>query len=287
MKDKKKKRSKPLFWQFFGEMLQLEKDDYLERLSDHKLKKLHSLLDSHISKYNNAVFRHINAQIPRDLRKAMLWYSSTGFQQNNKGLKGWRLCKLKTHFRKALRERITASLLLIKSQNASTMQTLHSRFLGWLTAPKDTRGALKNTMKVSQLAHKRDKHFKMILADQTRKMISNFDNIVAEEYKALGFFWKTRRDDRVVGKPGGRNPKPSKAHGDHYARQDKFYFFHNNWAVEKRLIDTKHKDFAWADFDDGMPGQPINCRCYAYNVYELEDVPEEFLTDKGRKYLES
>lgn len=283
---KQPKRKQPL-WSFFAELKQLEEDDYLMRLSENKLDKLHALLNKHIKSYNSIFYSHINAQITRDLRKSYKWYSLTGFKRNNKGLRGWRLYKLKDQLRKAMRERITNSLLLIKTQNSSRMQTLHSRFLNWLLSPQETRESLRSAMQVGELVSKKDKHFKMILADQTRKMISNFDNIVAEEYKAIGFYWKTRRDDRVVGKPGGKNPKGNKKHEDHYHRQDKFYFFHNNWAVEKRLVDTKHKDFAWADFEDGMPGQPINCRCYAYNVYELEDIPPQLLTEKGKRNLDS
>lgn len=288
MKEKQKyKRAKPIFWQFFGEVRQLDEDDYFLNMSETKLRKMSSMLNSHISNYNNAVYKQVNAQIPREMRKAMLWYTSTGFEKNNKGLKGWRVYKLKNRLRKALRERITSSLMLIKTQNETRMQTLRSRFLNWLTTPKENRKPIKSVMKVSKLAADKDRHFKMILADQTRKMINNFDNIVAEEYNAIGFYWKTRRDDRVVGKPGGKNPKPSPAHGDHYVRQDKFYFFHKNWAIEKGYINTKHKDFAWADFDDGMPGQPINCRCYAYNIYELEDIPSNLLTEKGKNYIKS
>lgn len=287
MSKKQDKKQKPVLWQFFGELKQLEQDDYLERMSEAKLRKLSSMLNGHISKYNNAVYKSLDSQVPRHLRKAMTSYTTSGFEQNNKGLKGWRLHRLRDKLRKALRERITTSLLLIKTQNESQMKKLSSRFLGWLTTPKENRKSARETMQASKLVKKNDKHFRMILGDQTRKLLNNFDNIVAEEYKALGFFWKTRRDDRVVGKPGGKNPKPSELHGDHYSRQDKFYFFHKNWAIEKGLINTKHKDFAWADFDDGMPGQPINCRCYAYNIYELEDVPESLLTEKGKKYLES
>lgn len=283
------KKKKPLFWQFFGEIRQLEEDDYLNNLSENKLKKLYSILSRYIRSYNSALYRHINAQIPRDLRKEYKWYTERGFLRNNKGLRGWRLEKLRPRFRKTLRERIQNSLMLIKTQNESRMNSLHSRFLNWLTDRNNdskNKKSLKEAMQVSKLAQKKDKHFKMILADQTRKMISNFDNIVAEEYDALGFFWKTRRDNRVTGNPTGKNPKGNEMHGDHYHRQDKFYFYHNTWAIKNKFINTKHKNFKWADFEDGLPGQPINCRCYAYNIYELEDIPQELLSKKGIEYTQ-
>ena len=275
---------KNIFKGFLLKIKQLEKDNYLDNLSASKIKKLNSLLLNYISRYNDKFLNENNSKITKELREVYSLYSLKGFMKNNKGIKGYKIFKLKKRFRKKLRERILNSLLLIKTQNNETMQKLNNRFLNWI---QKRDKPIQKELDLNNTINTKDKHVKMILKDQTRKMIGNFDNIVAEEYKALGFYWKTRRDNRVVGNPAGKYPLGNEKHNDHFHRQDKFYFYHNTWALEKKLINTKNKDFKYADFQDGMPGQSINCRCYAYNIYELNDVPTEFLNEKGKKYLKN
>lgn len=284
-----KKKLNPI-QQFIEKMLERDKEQNLSNASKTLIEKLQRELNTSLKAFLYKNFNQKQAKFLRSLRKAYIAYGKRDFLKNNKNLKGWRLNELKPQMRKQLRERINFSLNLIKTQDAQRMSILQSRFLDWLSS-KDSEAvkkpSLKESLKAEKLIRKNDKHYNMILKDQTRKMISNFDNTVAEHYKALGFFWKTRRDNRVVGKPGGKNPKGSEIHGDHYSREDKFYFFKDNWAVAKGLINKAHKDFRWAEFEDGLPGQPINCRCYAYNIYELEDIPKELLSKKGEEYLKN
>lgn len=239
-----------------------------------------------IKAFNSKNFTTYQDKTIKDLRRSYKHYYTSGFELTNKGLKSWKVDTLKPAFRKQLRERINDTLLLIKTQNSSRMSILEARFLNWLDSKKQdstTSVSLRESMKVDKTIRQVDKHYRMILSDQTRKMIGNFDHIVAEHYQAIGFFWKTRQDNRVVGNPSGKYPKSTanKMHGDHYERANKFYFYKDTWALKQQLIDTKHKDFAYAEFEDGLPGQPINCRCYAYNIYDLDDVPKKFI--KGRK----
>lgn len=283
------KKKNPL-QQFIDIVLERDKEQNLSNASKTLTEKLQRELNTSLKAFLYRNFAQKQAKILRILRKAYLDYGSKGFLKNNKGLKGWRLNELKPVFRKQLRERINFTLNLVKTQDTQRMSILQSRFLGWLSG-QDSEATkkpnLRESLKVEKLIRKNDKHYNMILKDQTRKMISNFDNIVAEHYKALGFFWKTRRDNRVVGNPSGKNPKGNEAHGDHYDREGKFYFYKDNWAVRQGLINKSSKDFHWAEFEDGLPGQPINCRCYAYNIYELEDIPKTLLSKKGEAYLES
>lgn len=278
---------RPTFKGFFLELSAFLEATRGKRLSQSGQKKFTSLLNGTIRAHNKLNFTRYSALSAKTLRSAYSRYIHKGFAENNKGLKGWRLNLLKDDLRKELKDRINASLMFIKTQDEQRMGVLKTRFLSWLAETEsDKPSNIKEVLQVSHEIKKNDKHYKMILADQTRKMIGNFDTIVANKYQALGFFWKTRRDNRVTGNPTGKNPKGNEMHGDHYSRQEKFYFYHNNWAIKQRLINTKHKLFKWADFEDGLPGQPINCRCYAYNIYELEDIPAELLSEKGKAYLQ-
>lgn len=277
------------FKKFFKEINKLAEDGFFDKMSPNKQKKLNSIISSYLKDYKHSYYRNINAVIPATLNKGYIWYKDKGFTKNNKGLRGWRLEKVKKALREALKTRIRYSLNLIKTQNESTMAKLRNRFLDWVEVESGSgkKESIQKTMKVAETLKKKDKHMKMILRDQSRKMIGNFDNIVALEYGAIGFFWKTRRDNRVVGNPAGKYPGVGTSkHQDHYDRENKFYFYHNTWVIKNRYVATKAKNFYWADFEDGLPGQPINCRCFAYNIYSLDDIPRELLSKKGLAYLE-
>lgn len=101
---------------------------------------------------------------------------------------------------------------------------------------------------ISGHAHKRAK---FIAKDQTQKMHGMVTEARHTELGIREFVWRTMRDQRVVGAPGGRYPKPSKLHGNHYEREGRRY--------------------SWDDLPaDGGPGWPIGCRCYAEPVIDMD-----------------
>lgn len=272
--------SKKGFAGLIVELEQMKKDGLLENLSLNARTALVKKFRQANNRFMRLFLRRRAAKFAAQLNKAYRTYVSSTFVENNKGLRGWRVDKMKPALRLRFKEAIQQNLLLVQTQTPQRMMSLESRFLDWIQissnkAAKQER--LRTALKITDTIKKTDKHFKFILEDQTRKMLSSFDYAVAQEYEAIGFFWKTRRDNKVVGKPGGKNPNPTPQHGDHYHRQDKFYFYRGSWAIKQNKINTKHKDFEWADFEDGLPGMPIGCRCYMYNIYELNDVPKKLL----------
>ena len=90
---------------------------------------------------------------------------------------------------------------------------------------------------------------RLIARDQTSKMnvainMARQTSIGIEEY-----IWRTAKDRRVVGTPGGLWPEGNAMHGNHYKREGKTYRWDN----------PPH---------DGHPGWPINCRCYPEPVLD-------------------
>lgn len=220
------------------------------------------------------------------MRKAFTKYLKVDYKLHNKGLKGWRLEKIKPALRKEYKKSLLANILLITTQNESMMSLLRSRFTDWILKSSRDQNAdsLKKALDITQATAKVNKRVNMIIKDQTRKSLNTYDEVVAKEYEAIGFIWNTRRDKKVVGNPTGLYPgNGNEKHRNHYERQGKFYFYKDTWAIKKGLINTKAKNFKWAEFEDGMPGIPINCRCFAYNIYDIEDVPKEFLK-KNKKF---
>lgn len=92
---------------------------------------------------------------------------------------------------------------------------------------------------------------RLIARDQVGKL---YGQINAERQKELGvkrFIWRTVRDERVRGDPDGKYPR---AEPSHFHREGKTY--------------------SYDDPPDGeLPGEPINCRCYAEPVFD--DVMDE------------
>lgn len=92
---------------------------------------------------------------------------------------------------------------------------------------------------------------KFIARDQTSKMASEINEIRQRDIGIDDYDWRTSRDIRVVGTPGGLYPKGNKAHGDHFKREG--------------------KRFKWSEPpEDGHPGHAPGCRCRAQPVINLD-----------------
>lgn len=85
---------------------------------------------------------------------------------------------------------------------------------------------------------------KLIAVDQTNKLHGMVESTRQQMLGIEEYYWRTARDSRVVGTPGGLYPKATKLHGNHYEREGVIY----RWDSPP---------------DDGHPGWPIRCRCQA------------------------
>jgi SPP1 gp7 family putative phage head morphogenesis protein len=97
----------------------------------------------------------------------------------------------------------------------------------------------------------------LIARDQTLKFYGTTNRIRQQQLGVARYRWRTARDERVRGNPGGRYPQ---ARPSHFAREDKI--------------------FEWdAPPPDGHPGQAVNCRCISEPVFEdlLEGLPDQSL----------
>lgn len=96
-----------------------------------------------------------------------------------------------------------------------------------------------------------DNRAKLIARDQTAKLTSTLNQSRQESNGIAEYIWRGVRDQREVGNPGGKYPKGSALHGNHWEREG--------------------KTFKWSEPpSDGHAGQPINCRCWSEPVLNLE-----------------
>lgn len=210
-------------------------------------------------------------------------------QSNHKGITKASINDLKPKFRKEIEDRVKISFNLMKNQEDELKQKIASRFINWVSIDsKEVRGnttskqSLLNFLDFAKENSIAEDHAKFILQDQTRKMIANLDDLVARENNAIGGIWHNRQDRRVVGNPQGIYPHAeSKAHGNHWEREGKFYIFKDSWAYQKGYV----KGELYDNLEDGGVGVAIGCRCRLEFIYDLRDVPYENLTKKGKEFI--
>lgn len=94
---------------------------------------------------------------------------------------------------------------------------------------------------------------KLIARDQTSKLNSSINQARQQSVGIEEYIWRTSNDQRVVGAPGGLYPDGNDKHNEHWDREG--------------------KKFRWdAQPPDGHPGMPIQCRCRAEPVIDLDKI---------------
>ena len=144
---------------------------------------------------------------------------------------------------------------LIKSipeqHHAKVAQAVFNNFRG----EKFEEGSLANRLKA--LGAQTDRRAKFIARDQTAKFTASVNEIRQNDAGIVGYIWRNSQDRRVVGNPAGPY-KPTRAHGNHWEREGKF--------------------FRWDDPPgDGHPGQAIGCRCFPEPVVDFNQLQQQMI----------
>jgi ribosomal protein L12E/L44/L45/RPP1/RPP2 len=220
-----------------------------------------------------------DAQMNKEMEKALKQTFRRLVTQGglrNKEVKAYTINKLKPSLRMELDRRIMASANLIKMNRDKNIEEVLQRFQGWATSiPKGGSTAVdkvkeKNNIKKSLSKMTFEK--RRIIIDQTHKLTANIENIVAVDNGAIAAEWNSywrqiNYNYRV----------------DHKERDEKIYIIKDNWASKKGLIKAPK---GYTD-DQTAPGEEVYCRCYYRYIYNLRDLPEEYLTAKGKSVLQS
>lgn len=111
---------------------------------------------------------------------------------------------------------------------------------------------------------------RLIARDQVSKWNSQLTARRFQDSGVQAFIWRTARDRRVVGRPGGLYPeaKSPDKHGNHYEREGRIFLLERERGGLVELVGrgSAQKRIIHADWDDGLPGEPIQCRCWAEPV---------------------
>jgi hypothetical protein len=175
--------------------------------------------------------------------------------------------------------RIMTATTLAKINKEKAKETVMQRFAGWASSiPVLPQNRAKvNKVKlvrelIKPIAKDLNKQDKLLANDQSRKMLSNIDSIIANEAGAIGYYWHS-----LFRVPGYKYRIEHK----HLDLDGKFIILKDNWALKNGLM---KKDGQLYQDQIEQPGELPNCRCSAIYVYKLDEIPLNCLTNKGIEY---
>jgi len=103
---------------------------------------------------------------------------------------------------------------------------------------------------IQDLAGVTETRARLIARDQTSKINVAVNQARQTSIGIVKYTWRTAKDYRVVGTPGGMYPEGNAVHGNHYKREGQTFRWDNPPA-------------------DGHPGYAINCRCYPEPIIDV------------------
>jgi len=237
-------------------------------------------IDDWVKKIREAALREmipdskIQAELEKSLNAAFSRMVTKGGLVNANVSK-YDVDRLKPKLRAELDRRIMASTNLIKYNREEALSNVLRRFEGWATSiPKggsdmvDRREEKQNIRKsLGKLPFEQ----RRVIIDQTHKLVSNINEIVAVDNGAIAARWHSHW------KQAGYNYRK-----DHKERDDKVYVIRGSWAHEKGYI----KPINGYTDDITTPGEEVFCRCSYVYLYHLRQV-KGLLTKKGELVLQS
>lgn len=220
------------------------------------------------------------------LRKTYdLQVSKAGALERHKGLSRFTLNYMEPKLRSELDRRILASADLIKLNRTAAINKTVQRFSGWATSipvqdyvggglsPSSRSGVNYNCDHIQKSAQQVDYEARRVMIDQSHKLIANIDNIIATSNNAIAAEWHSHW------RQAGYDYRE-----DHKERDKLAYLIRGNWAQKNGYV--KAGPAGYLD-EITQPGEEVFCRCYVTYLYNLRSIPEDMLTQKGRKFLES
>ena len=220
------------------------------------------------------------------LRKTYdLQVSKAGALERHKGLSRFTLNYMEPKLRSELDRRILASADLIKLNRTAAINKTVQRFSGWATSipvqdyvggglsPSSRSGVNYNCDHIQKSAQQVDYEARRVMIDQSHKLIANIDNIIATSNNAIAAEWHSHW------RQAGYDYRE-----DHKERDKLVYLIRGNWAQKNGYV--KAGPAGYLD-EITQPGEEVVCRCYVTYLYNLRSIPEDMLTQKGRKFLES
>lgn len=225
-------------------------------------------------------------EVERDVRKTMtLAYhrmvTRGGLLRRMPEISAYTIQKLTPALQSELNRRIISSIDLIKLNRPVAIAKTVQRFSGWATSvpeggfPSDIR---KGTYKYVDVKSDVQKSMtalpfeeRRVIIDQNAKLISAINTTVAEAGGAIAAIWQSHKHQK------GYDGRPK-----HNDRDGKMFLVRDSWVIDKGLVKR-----GAGEYTDSIeqPGEFVFCRCSWIYIFNLRDLPADWLTKKGTETL--
>lgn len=193
----------------------------------------------------------------------------------NPGIPKYTIERLKPKLRTELDRRMMVSRSLIKLNREETVEKTIRRFAGWASSVpaggsrvvdvKDTKDNIRKALTSMSFVERR------CVIDQSHKFVSSLNEIVAVDGGAIAVRWNS-----MWKRPGYQ------FRIEHKERDQLVYLLRNSWAKEKGLVKPGPAGY----YDDVTKfGEEVSCSCFGTYIYNLRDLDESMLTQRGKDEL--
>ena len=198
-----------------------------------------------------------------------------GIMRRVPGVSRYTLDRVAPYLRAELDRRIFAGADLIRLRKRAVVEKTLQRFAGWVSSvPPDgtfdysPRAISKKiTTEYKQLNFE----YRRVAIDQGHKLSASVAHVVAIGEGAISAIWHDR----------GEHDHGYDARPEHLARSGKLFLVRDSWAIEQGLVRR-----GAATYTDQIesPAQLVYCSCwYEWNT-QIQRLPKEMLTAKGRAW---
>jgi hypothetical protein len=197
-----------------------------------------------------------------------------GIESTVPGVGRFKLQSVAPEARAELDRRVAIYMSLIKLNREQAIDATARRFEGWTSSIPmggsdvvDTRSIKAAIAKPTQQSRFEARR---VAIDQGAKFVSSLSEIVAKGSDALAGRW------RHIRPRAGYESRP-----EHVARNNEWFIVPDSWALREGYI---RRGLPTID-DVERPAELPFCSCQYVWAIDLEDLPEEMLTAKGREYV--
>lgn len=241
---------------------QAKLDEWMERLRMAADSNMMSVADA-----SRILHLSLLSQYNRTVRRG-------GWKKYHSGIASFDIRQIDPRLRSVLNARIVASAQLIKLHREENILKILQRFSGWATSIP-----AGGSRKVDRRETKREiaKSFyelpfeeRRLSIDQGHKLLAAINQTIAEGAGAIAVRWRHIHQ-------AGYNGRPA-----HETRDNKIYALRGNWAIKAGLMKKGHNPYYE---DTEQVAEAPYCRCFTVALYDLNDLPEDMLTRKGKKEI--
>lgn len=201
--------------------------------------------------------------------------SDSAFKRNHPALQQYVKQRVGPKLAPILERRILASVDLIKLHRDQSIEKVLQRFSGLVTSIPDGGTRLLELAESKKAIGKslRQMRFeeRRVVIDQGHKLVSAINRTVAEEGGAIAMIWHSH----------WRQPGYDYRE-DHKERDQLVYAIRGNWAIAAGLMKAGKPGYS---DEITQAGEEPFCRCYGQYIYNIRDLPDAMLTQKGREHI--